>query len=147
MVTKSCVYKGSDTLLRFVYHTVSVLPLNSDIIAGELPGIRHKSVVALTVKNLPAMRETWVQSLGQEDPWRRAWQPTPVLLPGESPWTEELGGLNSMVLQRVRHDLVTKHLCTSILQLNFIYKNCHRQDLIHDIRVQFLTCASEKLLF
>ena len=28
-------------------------------------------------------------------PWRRAWQPTPVLLPGESPWTEEPGGLQS----------------------------------------------------
>ena len=37
-------------------------------------------------------------------PWRRAWQPTPVFLPGEFPWTEEPGGLQSIVLQRVRHD-------------------------------------------
>ena len=44
-----------------------------------------------TVKNLPAMLETWVQSLGQEDPRRRAWQPSPLSLPGESPWTEEPG--------------------------------------------------------
>ena len=29
------------------------------------------------------MQKTWVQSLGQEDSWRRAWQPTPVFLPGE----------------------------------------------------------------
>ena len=43
------------------------------------------SLVAQMVKNLPAMQETWVQSLGWEDPWRRAWQPTPVFLPGESP--------------------------------------------------------------
>ena len=35
------------------------------------------------VKKLPAMQETWAQSLGQEDPWRRKWQPTPVFLPGE----------------------------------------------------------------
>ena len=35
-------------------------------------------------------------------PWRRAWQPTLVSLPGESPWTEEPGGLQSMGLQRVR---------------------------------------------
>ena len=35
------------------------------------------------VKNPPAMRETWVPSLGQEDPWRREWQPTPVFWPGE----------------------------------------------------------------
>ena len=36
------------------------------------------------VKNLPAMWETWVQSLGWEDPMGREWQPTPVFLPGES---------------------------------------------------------------
>ena len=51
------------------------------------------------VKNLPAMRETWVRSLGQEDPWGRGWQPTQVFLPGEfrghrslagySPWDHE----------------------------------------------------------
>ena len=35
------------------------------------------------VKNLPAMQETWVQSLGHKDPLRREWQPTPVFLPGE----------------------------------------------------------------
>ena len=35
-------------------------------------------------KNLPAMQETQVPSLGREDPWRRKWQPTPVFLPGES---------------------------------------------------------------
>ena len=40
--------------------------------------------VAQTVKNLPAMQETWVQSLCWEDPWRREWQPTPVFLPEES---------------------------------------------------------------
>ena len=42
--------------------------------------------MAQQVKNLPAVqetRETRVRSLGQEDPWRRKWQPTPVLLPGE----------------------------------------------------------------
>ena len=36
------------------------------------------------VKNLLAVQEAWVQSLGQEDPWRREWEPTPVFLPGES---------------------------------------------------------------
>ena len=37
-------------------------------------------------------------------PWRRARQPTPVFLPGESPWTEEPGGVQSMGLQKVGHD-------------------------------------------
>ena len=39
---------------------------------------------------------------------RRAWQPAPVLLSGESPWAEEPGGLQSMGLQRVGHDWVTE---------------------------------------
>ena len=37
-------------------------------------------------------------------PWRRTWQPTPVFLPGESPWTEEPGGLQCIRSQSVRHD-------------------------------------------
>ena len=44
------------------------------------------------VKNLPAMWETWVQSLGWEDPMGRAWQPTPVFLPGESYGQRNLAG-------------------------------------------------------
>ena len=47
--------------------------------------------------------DPWVRKI----PWRRAWQPTPVFLPGESLWTEEPGGLQSMGLQRVGHDWVT----------------------------------------
>ena len=43
-------------------------------------------------------------------PGGRVWQPTPVFLPGESPWTEELGGLQSMLSQRVGHDRETKHI-------------------------------------
>ena len=54
------------------------------------------SPMAQMVKNPPAMWVTWVWSLGQEDPWRRAWQSTPLFLPRESPWTEEPGGLQSM---------------------------------------------------
>ena len=41
--------------------------------------------------------------------WRRKWQPTPVFLPGESPWTEESGRLQSMGSQRAGHDWATKH--------------------------------------
>ena len=56
------------------------------------------------VKNLPAVWETWVRSLGWEDPLEEGMQPTPVFLPGESPWTGEPGGLLSMGSQRVRYD-------------------------------------------
>ena len=60
--------------------------------------------MAHSVKNLPVMQETCVQSLGWEDPLEEGMQPTPVFLPGESPWTEEPGGLQSMGSQRVKHD-------------------------------------------
>ena len=84
------------------------------------------SLVAQTVKNLSAVKETWVQFLDWEDPLERAWQPTPVFLPGESPWTEEPGGLQSMGLQRVRHDLAAKHsiaqqIMTYIISLILAY--------------------------
>jgi len=42
------------------------------------------SLAAQTVKNLPAVQENRVQSLGRKLPWRRAWPPTPVFLPGEA---------------------------------------------------------------
>ena len=66
------------------------------------------SLVAQMVKNLPAMRETQVRSLVVwEDPWRRKWQPTPVLLPAESPWTVEPGGLQSLGSQKSQTPLKT----------------------------------------
>ena len=42
-------------------------------------------------------------------PWRRAWQLTPVFLPGESPGEDESGGLQPMGLRRVGHNWATKH--------------------------------------
>ena len=50
------------------------------------------SLVAQLVKNPPAMQETWVQSLGWEDPLEEAMQPTPVFLPGESHGQRSLVG-------------------------------------------------------
>ena len=55
-------------------------------VVGLIPGQGTKgaSLVIQMVKNLPAMRETWVSSLGWEGPLRREWLPTPVFfLPGE----------------------------------------------------------------
>ena len=50
------------------------------------------SLVAQLVKNPPAMQETQVPSLGQEDPWRRKWQPTSVFLPGKSHGQSSIAG-------------------------------------------------------
>ena len=62
------------------------------------------SLVAQMVKNLPAMKETWIQSLGWEDPMEEGMPSHPLFLPGESPWIEEPGGLQSTGSQRVGHD-------------------------------------------
>ena len=51
--------------------------------------------MAQLVKNLPTMWETWIRFLAWKSPWSGAWQPTPIFLPGESPWTEKPGGLYS----------------------------------------------------
>ena len=60
-------------------------------------GMLRASLVAQTVKNPPAMQETWVRSLGWEDPLEEGMTPhTLVFLPGESPGTEEPGRLQSM---------------------------------------------------
>ena len=62
------------------------------------------SLVAQTVKHLSAMLETWVQSLGQEDPLEKEMATHSSTLAWKIPWTEEPGRLQSMGLQRVGHD-------------------------------------------
>ena len=56
------------------------------------------------VKNLPAKQETWIQSLGGEDPLVEEMAAHSSTLSWEIPWTEEPGGLQSTGLQRDRHD-------------------------------------------
>ena len=60
--------------------------------------------MAQTVKNLPAMWEIRLQSLGWEDPLEKEMETYSSILAWEIPWTEEPGGLQSMGLQRVGHD-------------------------------------------
>ena len=55
------------------------------------------------VKNVPAMKKTWVQSLGQEDPLEDRMATPSSILAWRIPWTEETGELQSMGLQTVRH--------------------------------------------
>ena len=63
------------------------------------------SLVAQMVKTLPAMQETQVRSLGQEDPWRREWLPThSSILTWRIPWTKKPAGLQSVGFQRIGHD-------------------------------------------
>ena len=84
---------------------------------GEGIGYPHQHswapLMAQMVKNLPAMPETWVWSLRWEDPLEEGMVTNPVFLPGESPWTEEPGRLQSMGSHMGSH-WATKHNKTSM---------------------------------
>ena len=79
-----------------------------DLIMGH-----RASPVAQMVKN-PTVWETWDGKI----PWRRAWQPTPVFLPGESPWTRGARQATVHGSQRVRNNLATKHSMGNKTHLN-----------------------------
>ena len=95
------------------------------------------SLVAQMVKNPPTMQETQVQSLGWEDPWEdpleKEMANNSSILVWKIPWMEESGGLQSMGLQRVRHDWVTNtftfHTCkwaSPVAQRERIHLQCRR---------------------
>ena len=62
------------------------------------------SLIVQLVKSLPAMQETQVRFLGQEDPLEKEMATHSSILAWRIPWTEEPGGLQSMGSQRVGHD-------------------------------------------
>ena len=73
------------------------------VISSLAPSLLEASLVAQTVKNLPAMQETWIQSLGQEEPPEKG-MATHSSIAWRIPRTEEPGGLQSLGSQRVEHD-------------------------------------------
>ena len=74
------------------------------IIICDVLSQKWASWAAQMVKNLPAMRETWVQSLDWEDPLEKGMAILSSILAWRIPWTEEAGRLQSTGLQRVGHD-------------------------------------------
>ena len=73
------------------------------------PSNEYSGLISLAqrLKCLPAMRETWIQSLGREDPLEKEMATHSSILAWRIPWMEEPGGLQSMGSQRVGHDWVT----------------------------------------
>ena len=80
------------------------------------------SLVAQMVKNMPAVQEIRVQSLGQEDPLEMEMATHSSILAWKAPWTEEPGGLQSVGSQRVRHDWVTNTCIMLKVLYMFPYK-------------------------
>ena len=66
--------------------------------------ILRTSLVAQRVKRLPSMQETWVRSLGGEDPLEKEMATHSSILAWKTSWMEKPGGLQSMESQRVGHD-------------------------------------------
>ena len=77
------------------------------------------SLVAQMVKNMPAMQETWVWSLGQEDPLEEEMATHSSILAWRIAWTEEPGRLPSMGSQRVGHDWATDTFASPCLIFSF----------------------------
>ena len=73
----------------------------------SLDDFKSTSLAAHSVKNLPAIWETWVWSLGWEDPLEKEMAIHSSVLARKISWTEEPGGLQSMGSQRARHDWAT----------------------------------------
>ena len=81
------------------------------------------SQVVLVVKTCVPMQEVWVRALGQEDPREKGMATHSSILAWRIPWTEEPGRLQTMGLQRVRHDWVTDHTHTHTHTHTTVSKN------------------------
>ena len=107
------------------------------------------SLVAQMVKKLPAVWETWVQSLRWEDPLQEGMTTHSSILAWRIlPWTEEPGGLQSMGLQRVRHDWATKHSAQRFVILSKVSQRrknivCHPLSVESEKKRYKWTCKIE----
>ena len=111
--------------------TFSVCSVSKD------PGV---FLVAQTVKKLPAMQETQVWSLGWEDPLEKGMATHSRILAWKTPWTEESGGPQSTVLQRVGHDWAIKYYPHgAILQWWFPTLNAHQISLGSFSKERYMT--------
>ena len=89
--------KKSESLLLKITHNLFTL-------SALLSISFWASLVALMLKNLPAMQETWLLSLGQKDTLEEGMAAYSSILAWRIPWTEKPGGLQSLGSQRVGHD-------------------------------------------
>ena len=104
---QNCLYKTDEHFLWAIFFFIFFYHVN-------------RILVAQTVKHPPAMWETWIRSLSQEDPLQEGMATHSSTLAWKIPWMEEPGRLQSMGSKRVRHDWATslslKHILLKILQ-------------------------------
>ena len=97
----SAFSKSSLYICKFLVHILLKPSLDFE---HDLASMLRASLVAQRLKRLPAIQETWVRSLGWEDPLEKEMATHSSILAWRIPWMEEPGGLQSMGPQRVRHD-------------------------------------------
>ena len=100
------------------------------------------SLVVQRLKRLPAMWKTWVRSLGQEDPWRKKWQPTPVFLPRKSHGWRSLvgygpGGCKESDTTEQLHFLFT---------FNCYTRNFYNKNVLASAYIIFLSFLTDEVL-
>ena len=105
VILKCMLYEGPDTSLWVLRHFLSLI--------SRLLVAIWIFPVAQTVKNLPAVKEAWVRSLGWKDPLEKGMTIHSSILAWRIPWTEEPGGPQSMWSQRVGHNWATDTATTS----------------------------------
>ena len=117
----TCKFFTSKTYLTSTFHLSTVSPADSCpcdvspssvwVVWNHIPWFSTVSFSRMfwwLRQSLPAVQETWVRSLGQEDPLEEEMETHSSILSWKTLWTEEPGRLQSMGLQRIGHDWVTK---------------------------------------
>ena len=110
------------------------------------------SLVAQTVKRLPILRDTWVQSLGREDPLEKAVAPHSSVLAWKIPWTEEPGRLQSWghkesdTTERLHHDY-SMLFSTCHCSLCPVFKNFRLSLFLHVHYYLIASCSQHVPLF
>ena len=97
--------------------------------------------MAQTVQNLPAMQDTWVRSLGQEDPLEKEMATNSSILVWRIPWTKEPGGLQSIGLQGVRHNRGCREGNLQIYKMRTIPPTCRVA-----VRIRVSNCPNTWLI-
>ena len=114
----------------------------------EFPYVYGFPLVAQAVKNTPSMQETWVRSLGWEEPLEKGWLSTPVFLPGESHGQRSLAGYSPWghkeldVTEQLFHFNI--YVFIKIGSVQFLWKNhSHR----HGLYIDYANSYCREILF
>ena len=109
--------RGKKEILEYVFYGIKTVEFPNCVLYLVIVVFGGACLVARWVKNLPAMQETRVWCLGQQDPLEKEMATHSSIVTWRIPWTEESDGLQSMGLHRVWNDWGNKHARMSVKQM------------------------------